>query len=809
MGRAVHPHIITDDSALGGSVIERSLRFDRNDNAYLSRTPSSAGNRKTFTYSAWVKLGQTGVNSSNDPGNGLFLSCGSAGTGLNMALRITNNGYIGIDYYGVGGYYSTGRLRDSNAWYHCVWVMDTTESTSGNRMKVYVNGDLFYNNSMSLSQNADTPINNNSLTTIGVYPYNTSHAYRLDAYLTEVHFVDGQALTPSSFGYTESQTGLWRPKRYEGTYGTNGFHLEFKDNSSTSALGKDTSGNGNDFTPNNLATTDAVKDSPTNNFCTFNPLSKDNGTALSEGNLKIISANFGNNTGTFFLTSGKWYWEGLGSGYVVAICGNAGQNFATSLSGSGSNSIGYWVGGNAYWDGGNSGSGTSYSSTDIIAAALDMDNGTIKFYKNNTLAHDLTFGSGTIPDLSAGVFPVYNNGGGSSRTVNFNFGQDSSFAGNKTAQGNTDGNGKGDFYYAPPSGYLAICSANLPPNVPSIIRPQKHFETVTYSGTGSTNKIESLEFAPDLVWVKRRNSTSYHIWSDTVRGAGNYLVSNTTDAESSGGSQLINGFLKDGFQVGTENAVNNGSGTYVAWCWKAGGTAVTNNDGSKSVTLSANQEAGFSIIEFAGNAANATIGHGLGKKPKWFIVKSRTHSQNWFVYHVSTGATKNPRLNDSAAAYTTANIWNNTEPTDTVINLGSSSGVNGNGNSYICYCWTDIPGYSKFGSYTGNGSSDGTYVHLGFKPAWILVKRSSASENWALWDNKRDGGVNPNGYLLRPDSTNDEGGNVTGHQIDLLSNGFKLRFTDSKGNGNGSTYIYMAFAEQPGTTPYDTQTNAR
>ena len=205
--------------------VERSLRFARDDNHYLTRTPSSAGNRKTFTFSAWVKLGQTGINTTNDPGNGLFLSCGAGSTAANMTLRITNNGYIGVDYYGVGGYYSSDRLRDPSAWYHCVWVMDTTESTAANRFKVYVNGNLIYNNQLGLSQNADTPLNNNSATTIGAYSYNTSHVYRLDAYLAEVNFIDGQAYDPTYFAETNAATGQWNPKKYEGSYGTNGFYL--------------------------------------------------------------------------------------------------------------------------------------------------------------------------------------------------------------------------------------------------------------------------------------------------------------------------------------------------------------------------------------------------------------------------------------------------------------------------------------------------------------------------------------------------------------------------------------------------------
>ena len=302
--------------------IARSLRFNRSDNSYLSRTPSSAGNRKTWTYSVWVKLGQNGINTSTDPGNGLFLSCGAGSGGQNMALRVTNNGYIGIDYYGIGGYYSTGRLRDPGAWYHCVWVMDTTESTAANRMKVYVNGTLFYNNQMNLSQNDDTPINNNSLTTIGVYPYNTSHGYRLDGCLTEVNFIDGQALDPSYFAETDATTGQWNPKEYTGSYGTNGFYLNFSDNSNNAAIGTDYSGNSNNFTTNNIASShDTIIDTPTLNFATLDPLSESGG-AYSQGNLKVVSTA-DPATSTIGFASGKFYFEtyvdATGAQYVGVI----------------------------------------------------------------------------------------------------------------------------------------------------------------------------------------------------------------------------------------------------------------------------------------------------------------------------------------------------------------------------------------------------------------------------------------------------------------------------------------------------------
>ena len=916
--------------------VDRSLRFNRDDNAYLSRTPSSAGNRKTFTFSAWVKLGQTGINTSTNEGNGLFLSCGAGSGGANMTYRITNNGYIGVDYYGIGGYYSTGRLRDPSAWYHCVWVMDTSESTAADRFKVYVNGNLFYNNQLGLSQNADTPLNNNSATTIGAYSYSTSNAYRLDAYLAEVHFLDGYAYDPSYFAETNAATGQWNPKEYTGSYGSNGFYLNFSDNSGTTAttMGKDSSGNSNNFTPSNFTTGDAVKDSPSNNFCVFNPLSKDGGTTLTEGNLKISSTDYDNNTGTFFVTSGKWYWEGLGSGYVIAICGNDGQNFQGSASGTGSKSIGYWFSsGIAYWDGGNSGTGTSYSTSDIVAAALDMDNGTIKFYKNNSLIHDLTFGSGTVPDLSAGVFPVYNNGQSSgTKTANYNFGQDSSFAGNKTAQGNTDGNGRGDFYYSPPTGYKALCSANLPD--PTILLPDRHFDTFTYSGDGNSTQTLSnvLEFQPDWVWLKGSNTGYSHTLYDSRRGAGSLKALNSNETRPEGSTVqddstfgFLSSFDANGITVtkGSDatSYTNGASSEYVAWNWLAGGadsktykvkvvadstdyghgtgsnkyqffksdgttgfgtnavdldleeggtyvfdwsdssaqshpirfsltndgthssgtsagteytTGVTKDDSAYKTTITiaggvanlfyycqnhsgmgaeintnttkgstnfdgsllsvvkANTTAGFSLVSFTvASSAAYTVGHGLGVAPRVIIMKSRTQTFNWDVFHASVGNTKRIRLNDDTAPEDYTGPWNDTDPTSTVFS-SVGSWLN-NSSDQIAYIFSEVAGYSKFGSYTGNGSSDGIYVNLGFRPAFVLQRRTDSSGHWYIFDNKR-AGFNVDNKSLSPNLGVSQ---YTVSVIDLLSNGFKLRSNAVAHNASGGTYLYFAFAESP------------
>ena len=576
MGRFTALPTITDDSALGGSTIVRSLRFDRNDNHYLTRTPSSAGNRKTWTYSTWVKLGQTGTNTSNDPGNGLFLSCGPGSTAGNMSLRITNNGYVGIDYYGIGGYYSSNRLRDLTSWYHCVWVMDTTESTAANRMKVYVNGDLFYNNSMSLSQNADTPINNNSATTIGCYSYNTSHAYRLDGYLSEINFIDGLALDPSYFGYTEFQTGIWRPKKYIfGNYGTNGFHLDFSDNSSTTAatLGKDTSGNGNNFTPSNYGASlvDDVLDTPTNNFCTLNPLRRQNDNCtLTDGNLKATGPNesYPGATGTIALSSGKWYYE-----FVINSRGGTGGNPLCGISqndyvGGGPDRICYTAGG-VYISATPTepSDPASFAVNDVIGVAIDLDDaaGKIRFYKNGTLQPVLAILNSVKSDLQVslkgGVFPYVQMYNGDVCTVNF---------------------GQRPFSHTPPSGHRKITSNNLlNHSTTSILDPKKHFGSLLYTGDDKNYRnVIGLDFTPDFLWLKNRDHTAWHNLANSMTGFQNHHYSNSTlyasyDLNSNGYINPIpirgeNG--QGGFSVNAQSDrnTNNQDDKHVAWCWKGG-----------------------------------------------------------------------------------------------------------------------------------------------------------------------------------------------------------------------------------------------
>ena len=321
-----------------------------------------------------------------------------------------------------------------------------------------------------------------------------------------------------------------------------------------------------------------------------------------------------------------------------------------------------------------------------------------------------------------------------------------------------------------------------------------YFNTKLYSGNYQSHAITGVGFQPDWVWIKERSSTSSHRLMDAVRGVGKGLSSDNTTAEESLAA-LLTSFDSDGFTVGADNGVNQNNQTYAAWNWKANGSGSSNSDGSVASTVSANTTAGFSIVKWTGTGATATVGHGLGVKPSMIIIKNTGAVENWVVYHGSLGAEKNIKLNNTEAQQDTTGAFNDTEPTSSVFTVHTNTNVNQSGQVMIAYCFAEKTGYSKFGSYTGNGNADGTFVYTGFKPSFVLVKRYSGTEQWQMTDSARDKDVSPNFARLNPDTTSAESTNTTWAKIEKFSNGFKLGGTDTVSNGSGSTYIYMAFGQ--------------
>jgi hypothetical protein len=330
----------------------------------------------------------------------------------------------------------------------------------------------------------------------------------------------------------------------------------------------------------------------------------------------------------------------------------------------------------------------------------------------------------------------------------------------------------------------------------TVDNPQLFHETKTYTGNNNTNNITGMSFQPDWVWLKVRSAGSGqdHTLYDVIRGATKFLEANTQNAEATG-SNYLTAFNSDGFTLGNDQShVNANSDTYVSWNWKAGGSASSNSDGTITSSVSANTTAGFSIVSYTGTGSNASVGHGLGVKPAWFIVKRRGAAEDWAVYHQSMTASHYINLNTTNAKDSN-NRWNG-EPTTSVLNFQSHAAVNGSSDTYISYCFAEKKGYSKFGSYTGNGNAEGPFIHLGFRPAWLIIRNTaSGSENWAIYDNKRDP-FNTVFNASFPNNANVDGTNAT-QNLDFLSNGFKCKSAEGRFNASGNEMIYMAFAESP------------
>lgn len=579
----------------------------------------------------------------------------------------------------------------------------------------------------------------------------------------------------------------------------------------------DQSGNNNDWTSNNLTESDISVDSPSNNFATLNPLDKNGTITLSEGNLYYNSSTgmmrgtmAGNANDKFYLeylqvsniTGSNPTLIGIGaiteqpnheSNHIASVMchldGNSQKRVRIFLNNSQAQSTDF--------DG-----LVGYDDGDILQFAYDGTTGKVWVGRNGTwLQGDPATGTSPIYTFSDTSHPMtaFVDHAGVAHAGMINFGQDSSFGGRKTGRGYTDDNGKSDFYYEPPSGFLALSSENLKDNG---LKPSEHFNTVLYSGNGSDDRSISVGFQPNLVWLKARSQSYNHYIYDSVRGANKQLLPHVTNAEQTTGDRM-QAFESNGFQLGTSGEINQNSQTYVAWNWKAGTSVSGNSSGSgttTSYTGSVNTDAGFSIIKYTGNAtAGLQIPHHLGVVPDAIFIKSLTvQSWNCFFPNTSLGATKGLQLDNDGAEGTVSHL-NNTMPTTSVVTLGTGAGTNtsadGVGQEYIMYCWANKDGYSKVGYYKGNNNNNGSFVYTGFKPAFVLIK-NTGSAGWHIKTAEvQNNEITKYLYADTSGAEND----TTNHGIDFLSNGFKLRTTAgyAETNGDGNTIVYMAFAEVP------------
>ena len=985
-------------SSAGGYNLTNSLRFRSSASAYLNRTPSTAGNSQTWTWSGWVKLGTL------DVARDIFSAGANASNWTGIDFRADGRIQLFTNSSGVpvgSIVWSPNVYRDPSAWYHFVIVCDTTNATQTSRFRLFVNGVQVTGISGTggentwPAQNATTNINTTVAHSLGRKQHGANEYF--DGYITEVNFVDGQALNPSSFGSFSSSTGVWQPRKYVGTYGTNGFYLPFSDRTTASfagsfngsnqslslaqnaafsfgtgdftvetfvnanswggvnpiiALGNgavgggspvytgwavrydssgsliffrydgvettptatitlatgqwyhiavsrssgtlrmfvngiqvysaasstsynnvnsdtlkiggnwvigggvvtwvngqisntrivkgtglytanftvptqnltavsgtslltlqnttivdnstnnftitnnnsvttsvqnpfasgsitsDQSGNANNWFSNNINTTtlgttyDSMTDVPTltnattANYCVLNPLDDNPSLVLTNGNLNgsIGSASWVKVRATFGMPTGKWYFEYTptsADSHSVGIM--RASDSLSGILGAGSFEYGYWQAGYVYAEGSLIAAAT-YTTNDVIGITFDAATREVKFYKNNTLQVTDTVASTDVyfPTLSV------NAGNGA-----MNFGQR-------------------PFAYTPPTGFVALNTFNLP--TPTIgasasTLANNNFNAVLYAGNSATQAIGGLNFQPDLVWTKSRSSNSTnHLLTDVSRGVTNSLMSNNDTVQ---GTRGVASFNSNGFTYIAPNEGGDGNVSgqnYVGWCWKANGAPVTNTAGSITSQVSANTSAGFSIVRHVNTGSAATIGHGLGVAPRFIINRVYDRAENWRTYFGV--ANQYVILNATNSAITDTSIWNNTQPTSSVFSIGAYFG---SGDDIISYCFTPIANYSAFGSYTGNGSTDGPFVFTGFRPRFIMVKNISAVNNWWLWDSARNT-FNAMNDALVPNLAVAEQSPLP---IDFVANGIKFRTNNGEMNGNGNTYIYMAFAENP------------
>ena len=329
----------------------------------------------------------------------------------------------------------------------------------------------------------------------------------------------------------------------------------------------------------------------------------------------------------------------------------------------------------------------------------------------------------------------------------------------------------------------------------TINKSSEHFNTKLYTGTGSTQSITGVGFQPDLVWVKDRDVTHWHTLTDIVRGTTKVVYTNSDTAEVTL-SNGITSFDSDGFTTGNEVKTNNNGDAFVSWNWLANGSGSSNTDGSITSTVSANTTSGFSIVKYTGAGSNATVGHGLGVTPAMIMIKATSYTQEWVVYHQSVGNTAAMVLHLTDAKNTSSTFWQNTTPSSSAFYIGVNDKHNKSGETFIAYCFAEKQGFSKFGSYTGNGSTDGAFIYTGFKPAFVIAKNTGVSANWVMFDNKRSG-FNVDNDEMSPNTNGVDNDGQTYQYVDLLSNGFKWREASNNKNTSGDNFMYMAFAEAP------------
>jgi hypothetical protein len=760
------PEFIAIGGGSSGYTVKNSLRFRAANSAYLQRTPAGAGNRKTWTWSAWVKRGTLGGAVAQT----LFVGDRAGASDATYTdIVFSNSDQIAVRGTVTNWRITTAVFRDPSAWYHIVVAFDTTQATAGDRVKVYVNGTQItaFGTSNNPALNADLGINQAALHSLGRDVSGGPTFF--DGHMAHVYLIDGQALTPASFGKSDAVTGEWVPIGYSGSYGTNGFRLSFEDATSTTTIGYDSSGAANHMTTSGISVTagttfDQSLDTPTNTHAVMNPLDLSGTAATFQwANTQVTrsGASLAQAYCSIQMSSGKWYCEmtagadvlNLSPG-IIAGTANAGAN---RYLGQDSFTYGYDTSGQKTNNNIYSAYGSSWTSGDVIGIILDADSGKLYFSKNGTVQNsgDPVAGTGFAYSGLTGPyrFAVHVENGG---ICDLNFGQRA-------------------FAYTPPSGFSALNTKNLP--TPSIKRSRQYFDARQRTGTGAAASVADLEFAPDLVWIKSRSAATTHNLFDTSRGATRSIQTTGPNAEYVNADTLT-AFNSNGYSLGadaTPRGVNVSAATYFDWALKSGSAP------------------GFNITLYTGDGTGArTVNHGLGVTPQLMLVRGRD-ARVWAGYHKNlTSAAYYVDLGTVAAEAVDTTMFDSTAPGASSFRVGSYN--NANLVNYLAYLFTEVPGFSRIGVYTGNASTDGPFVWCGFKPRFVMVKARDAATGWFIANPSNS--ANEVIQRVFADLAGAEASNTYG--LDLLAGGFKVRApTGYSLNNSGNSYLFIAFADIP------------
>jgi hypothetical protein len=778
-------------------VVTKSLRLNNPDTPRLSFTPSSTGDQKKWTTAFWFKRSKLSYNFG-------YLFGASSHSGNNGIATVYYDSTDKLQtYYDTTGTNPAGAVndrvyRDPAGWMQIIWAVDAVNTTQ----RIWINGvEETLSSSLNPPNYAYGMNESGNEMKLGCRAWDAV-AHSFDGYYAQFVHLDGQYITdPTEFGQVSSTTGEWEPIELTSssfTYGTNGVLLQFLQtgtSADSSGIGADTSGNDNHWSVTNLAASDVVEDTPTDNYCVLNGIDHSGGTTLTEGNLEYDTSAWNEIRGTMGASSGKWYYEVYVDNYVTSS-----EAFSVGIAEvDGAITSDYWSSGS--WSNSTSGrrygvnlnvttvskieggSATSISATissgDVISILLDLDSATttLKFWVNGGSEQTL------FSSLAAGTYAIGFNSYTASLILNT--GQDPTFAGNDPVGSPATS----AFAYTPTSGYKAWATANLP--TPTIKKGVTYFDTKLYDDGDGAKTFDNgtVSMQPDLVWVKSRGSTFDHKLTDSVRGVTKALESNTTDTEATDSTGLT-AFGSDGFTVGADTNYSDTTGDgMVAWAWKKSATA------------------GFGVMTWTGDGIldgdEQDVAHGCGGTPQFVIAKDRDGNfgsgQDWIVWHHKLSADKFLVLNDSAGEASwdssypliQAGAANITFGIDTLTSGYSlNDGPDGAGETdYVAYAWREVEGFSKAGSFSGSSTA---FIYTGFRPAFILAKRSDATGgNWMMFDDQREGYNVDNDDLM----ANSSAVEATTDHIDILSNGFKIRTSDA--DLNGGTVIYLAVAKSP------------